>query len=140
MRERYSNGRCLAASPLLPAPRLKSAPTALRKHLESPAPAISGLSGAAQHSATMAALGGGTMAVGASVLAGIAAAPVLIAAATYEGWRYFKVRRQVNQSIRELNTAISELRDRRPAIIKVTVTAQIQSQNLVRRTAALRTA
>ncbi len=80
------------------------------------------------------------MAVGASVLAGIAAAPVLIAAATYEGWRHFKVRQQVNQSIRELNTAISELRDRRPAIIKVTVPAQIQSQNLVRRTAALRTA
>ena len=92
--------------------------------------AIGGLSGAAQHSATMAALGGGTMAGGTLALAGIAVIPVVIASASYEGWRYFKIRRQVRDAITEMETDIAAMAAQRSDIVSVIINAETQTKRV----------
>ena len=92
--------------------------------------AIGSLSGAAQHSATMAALGGGTMAGGTLALAGIAVIPVVIASASYEGWRYFKIRGQVRDAITEMESDIAAMTAQGPEIIGVIVSAETQTKQV----------
>lgn len=77
--------------------------------------AISGLSGAAASSATLAWLGGGSLAAGGggvaagtAVLAGIFAAPVVLTAVGLLEWRFRRVRRVQRESAVELASAAAE--------------------------------
>jgi hypothetical protein len=79
--------------------------------------AISGLSGAAATSATMAWLGGGSVAAGgggvaagSTVLAGVVAAPVVLALAGFVHWKGRQKRREQQATAAELKKVSAELR------------------------------